>query len=68
MADKPVVHIGENSPEEVAYKLLVHVASAEGYRLPLSPGGEKKPDRKWLLDAYAECIDAVQGNRFFVRT
>lgn len=60
MADAiPVVHIGENSPEEVAYKLLKTIASNE--RKTLS--GNMEPasaDRKWLLDTYAECLIAVK--------
>jgi hypothetical protein len=53
MADAPVVHIGEVSPEEMAYKLM---------RVKL-----RKEDRhvsqltlKELLDVYAECLDAVK--------
>ncbi len=61
MADSAsVVHIGENSPEEVAYKLLTHVAAAEGHYLLKGPAkGTSTPDRKWLLDTYAECLMAV---------
>ena len=29
MADNTVVHIGENSPEQVAFKLMEKVANAE---------------------------------------
>jgi hypothetical protein len=32
MADAPVVHIGENSPEYVAYRLMLDIAEAEGKR------------------------------------
>ncbi len=61
MADAPVIHIGENSPEEVAYKLLQTIASQEGKSLMSSPvGGAAKADRKWLLDSYAECLLAVK--------
>lgn len=58
MADQAVVHIGENSPEQVAFKLLKEVARAEGKGLYDGAHGEK-PDRKWLLDTYAECLIAV---------
>ena len=50
MADKPVVHIGENSPEYVAYRLLQDVLQAEA---------PQKPSRKLILDAYAECLTAI---------
>ncbi len=64
MADASVVHIGENSPEQVAYKLLVHIAATEDYWLRQHPvRGEKQPDRKWLLDTYAECLEATRGHR-----
>jgi hypothetical protein len=54
----------ENTPEYVAYLLLGHVAAIEGFVLPLGPGNEKAPkDRKWLLDAYAECLRAVTWPR-----
>ena len=53
MADAPVIHIGEASPEEIAYKLM---------RVKL-----RKEDRhvsqltlKELLDVYAECLNAVK--------
>lgn len=62
MADA-VVHIGENSPEEVAYKLMTTIASLES--LDLYGHGKKPADRKWLLDTYAECMKAVQGKRSF---
>jgi hypothetical protein len=51
MAVDTVVHIGENSPEQVAFKLFHEVASAEA--------GRAQIDRKWILDTYAECLMAV---------
>jgi hypothetical protein len=50
MADKPVVHIGENSPEHVAFQLMGAVLQAEA---------PQKPSRKLILDTYAECLIAV---------
>jgi hypothetical protein len=49
MADKPEVHIGENSPEHVAFKLFLQINATEGKR-----------DRAEVLDLYAECLDAVR--------
>ncbi len=50
MADVPVIHIGENSPENIAYKLTHEIARLEkGFA-----------DRKKLLDTYAECLRAVR--------
>jgi hypothetical protein len=64
MSDTTVVHIGENSPEEVAYRLMLDIVRIEDKLLEKS---EKNPgkvaDRKWILDTYAECIRVVRGNR-----
>ena len=62
MADKPpVVHIGENSPEQVALKLVEVVANLESRELYAS--GKNPADRRWILDTYAECLAAVRGYR-----
>lgn len=64
MADQNVVHIGENSPEEVALKLVRLVADVEGRAFFRNPGNDKQAaDRKWILDTYAECLKAVKGYR-----
>jgi hypothetical protein len=64
MADAPVVHIGENSPQEIAYKLMRDIARVEDKLLERS---EKNPgkvaNRKWILDTYMECLNAVRGQR-----
>ena len=60
MADSSVVHIGLNSPEEVAYKLLVTIANNEKKTLRGNTDGPATAERKWLLDTYAECLMAVQ--------
>ena len=57
----PVVHLGENSPEEVALKLTKTIASLENVSLLGHQQGHA--DRKWLLDTYAECLKAVRGHR-----
>lgn len=64
MADNAVVHIGENSPEHVAFKLLVVIADVEKKRLPGLSGGTGfvEPDRKWILDTYVECSKAVKSH------
>ena len=64
MSDKPVVHIGENSPEHVALELMRKIASVEQRILHYSSEQpERVADRKWILDAYAECLHAVRGYR-----
>lgn len=53
MADKAaIVHIGENSPEEVAYKMTWDVLRMEKVTLT----------RKLYLDTYAECLQAIKDS------
>ena len=69
MAHSPVVHLGENSPEQVAYKLMRDIALAEGIGLGIPnsprcvPNGSGLPNRKWILETYSECLAAVRGGR-----
>jgi hypothetical protein len=51
MADKPDVHIGENTPEYVAYRLMEKVLLVEGGR----------STRESILNTYAECLIAVKN-------
>ncbi len=62
MADNGVIHIGENSPQHVAYRLLKHVVRSEGKALNAAAGSSDSPDRAYILDTYAECLRAVGGN------
>ncbi len=47
-----------DSAEIVALALLRQVAQLEG-----KTTGAIEPDRKWLLDTYAECLAAARGER-----
>lgn len=64
MADAPVVHVEDNSVEQVAFKLLVAVAAAERKFLQgtKATSGEL-PTRDWILDAYNDCLKAARGKR-----
>lgn len=64
MADSTVVHMGENSPEHVAFRLYHEVMQTEG-KVPYrdTNGGKQQADRKYILDTYAECLAAVRGIR-----
>lgn len=62
MVDRSDLQFGENSPEHVAYRLMVCIADVEGISLSKA-GKEKLATRKWILDAYAESLDAVRANR-----
>ncbi len=55
MADKPVVHIGENSPEHVAFILMHEVL------VKVESRKWRDIDRKTYLDTYAECLLTVGG-------
>lgn len=69
MANAPVVHIGENSPQKVALELLEKIAAVEQRAFtqpdphnPFIPGWTSA-DRKWILDTYAECLQATLDQR-----
>lgn len=50
---------GSWTPEHIGYVLLGDVARAENKALNKTDKGDV-PDRKWLLDTFAECIRAVK--------
>jgi hypothetical protein len=56
-----VVHSGENSHEQIAYKLLLTIAENEKKPLHSAAAGGATADRKWLLDTYAECLLTVRN-------
>jgi hypothetical protein len=60
MTDDTIVHIAENSPEQVAYKLLDKIAFVEGKSLRPGMTGQKA-DRAYILTTYWECLKVVQG-------
>ncbi|WGM37778.1 hypothetical protein [Caulobacter sp. NIBR1757] len=65
MSDKAaVVHMGENSPEHVAYVLLKTIASNEGKSLVGGMGAPATADRQWLLSTYAECVTVVKNGYY----
>lgn len=51
--------ISGDSPEAVALALLHEVSKTEDKHSMKKIGD----DRKWLLDTYAECLQAVKGDR-----
>jgi hypothetical protein len=61
MADQATVHIGENSPEHVALRLLMTIASNEGKKIYGGPtSGGSYADKEWLLTNYKDCLKAVR--------
>lgn len=57
MADEAVVHIGENSPEQVAYRLMREIL------LNVESKDYSDLDREAYLNTYAECLYTVQHPR-----
>ncbi|PLT95023.1 hypothetical protein [Sinorhizobium medicae] len=63
MADQAVVHFGENSPEEIAYKLMIQIANVEKKFIGAADNvkeGWQRADREYLLQTYAQCINTVR--------
>jgi hypothetical protein len=63
--DETVLHIGENSPEQVAYRLMHEIADVE--RIAIH-AGELEPKwtragRAWILNTYQECLYAAKNPR-----
>ena len=53
--------MSEKTPEGVALELLSKIAGSENKAFNKNPGDEHTTaDRKWILDTYAECLQAVQ--------
>jgi hypothetical protein len=51
---------GDNSPEHVAYRLMLDIARVEKKALGASASCQIA-DRRWILDTYAECLRAVRS-------
>ena len=50
------------SQRRLAYKMTLLVAASEGRE----PGQRTQGDRKWILDAYAECLATLTGKTIVV--
>lgn len=66
MAEQAVLHIGENSPEEVAHKLFMQIASVEQKSVSMHDAGQlkagwSKADREYILQTYAQCLNTVRS-------
>ncbi|AWO91947.1 MULTISPECIES: hypothetical protein [Bradyrhizobium] len=51
------VHVGENSPEQIAFKLMQAIATAEGMNLLQ----QNASNRAWILKTYAQCLETVRA-------
>jgi hypothetical protein len=65
MSEAPMVHIGEGSPEQIAYRLMLDVMKVENRIIATSAsaGPHTPADRHYLLNTYHECLMAVRGKR-----
>ena len=60
MAEK--ISLGENTVEEVAYRLFKNIADCERRNLNGVTGTNSTPaDRDYILSTYAEALDIVRG-------
>jgi hypothetical protein len=59
VADIPIVHIGENSPENIAFKMMNLIAAVES-KEPYGHG-ENPMTREWIFKTYAQCRRIVNG-------
>jgi hypothetical protein len=59
MTDETMIRIfGENSPEQIAYKLMHDIAKCEGKKL--SGNGNWNASREWVLGTFAQCLMTVR--------
>jgi hypothetical protein len=61
MSENSTEHPTDESPESVAYRLMLLVADLENRTLHGNPSKDRvNADRQWILDTYAECLRAVK--------
>jgi hypothetical protein len=61
MSENSTDHPTDESPESVAYRLMLLVADLENRTLHGNPSKDRvNADRQWILDTYAECLRAVK--------
>jgi len=62
MADQPITqHVHDNTPEQIAYNLFLHIARLEEKSLNQpNPATGTAADRDYVLSTYAQCLQAVK--------
>jgi hypothetical protein len=58
------LHVDENSPEHIAFKLMEAIADNEDKGIGRSYGGSATADRDWILSTYAQCIRTVKRGTY----
>ncbi len=61
MEEESIAHGGDNTAEQVAFKLFKVIAALEDQHIPGISEGHNVPDRKYVLNRYAECLRAVKS-------
>jgi hypothetical protein len=61
MAERAAGSASVESPEHAAYTLLLRIAGREQRSLDPRAGESIPANRAWILDTYAECLDAVRS-------
>ena len=60
MAEASNVNVGENSPEQVAYKLMHDIARSEKITMA---GMGINSNREWIIRTYCQCLLAVKASQ-----
>jgi hypothetical protein len=63
MAEHHAATLEGDSVEQVAFKLLVLIGTAEGKMNAYGKTERDLTDRAWILDTYRACLTAVKGHR-----
>jgi hypothetical protein len=63
MVDSQLNLVHKTSAEKVALDLLERVAFIEWKRIGRDQEYRTATDREWLLNTYAECLEAAKGRR-----
>jgi hypothetical protein len=61
MSESTTVHMGENSPEHVAFRLMTLIGNCEGKNFNRNASTGNLADRDWVLRTYAKCLYTVKN-------
>lgn len=62
MSDNSAARLNGDSQEQVAFKLLLLIGDAEK-KINGVGRASSDVDKLWILDTYAECLEATKGHR-----
>lgn len=58
MTESSAFVVGENTPEQVAFKLMTVIGANQGYGFI---GVQPRPPAEWILKTYAACLQVVRS-------